>query len=76
MEYEEKPAIGVTVISHVSCHGKAYYFYIGKDTAEAFGIFPEDKLEVQLGRHWKPNRKKEGEAPSKNEKCKKEEEDE
>ena len=71
MEYEEKQPIGITVVSHVSCHGKAFYLYIGKDAAEAYGIFPEDKLEVQLGRHWKPNRQKESEEAPKKGKSKK-----
>ena len=71
MEYEEKTPINITVVSHVSCHGKAFYLYIGKDAAEAYGIFPEDKLEVQIGRHWKPNRQKPDEEAPKNEKQKK-----
>ena len=71
MEYEEKQPIDITIVSHVSCHGKAFYLYIGKDASEAYGIFPEDKLEVHLGRHWKRNRQKESEEPSKKEKQKK-----
>lgn len=53
-EYEEKKPIATNIVSHVSCHGKAFYFYINKDTAEAYGIFPGDKVELQLTRHWKP----------------------
>lgn len=71
MEYQEKQPIGVTVVTHVSCHGKAFYLYLGKDAAEAYDIFPEDKLEVQLGRHWKPNRQTPDEE-TKKEKRKKE----
>ena len=70
-EYEEQHPICATVISHVSCHGKAFYLYISKDAAQAYDIFPEDKIEVQLGRHWKIKRQNVEEAPKK-EKPKKE----
>jgi hypothetical protein len=64
-EYEEKPVIGVSLISRVSCHGKAFYLYVNKDSAEAYKIFPEDKIEVHLGRHWKPIRTEPAEPPKK-----------
>ena len=57
MEFEEKQPINATIISHVSCHGKAFYIYISRDAAQAYNIFSEDKVEIQLGRHWKPKRK-------------------
>ena len=67
-EFEEKQVIGITIFSHVCRHGKALYLYINKDAVGAYKICPEDKLEVQLGRHWKPNRPKEAEELSKKEK--------
>jgi len=52
--YEESGKLGITLLMRVSRHGGGLYLYIPRDIADVHGIEGEDKIEVELKKHYTP----------------------
>jgi len=48
--------VGETRTLRVSCRGGGYYLYLPRDLVEVYGILAGDRIEVKLGRIYRPKR--------------------
>jgi len=49
--------LDIRILARVSTHGGGYYLYLPKDIAETYGVLAGDRIEVHLGKHFRPKKK-------------------